>query len=263
MESYRVRANNTATASTNKIHDDTVARQYGFSGGLVPGVDVFAYLIHPVVEHFGAEWLGDGTIRARFHQPVYDGRWVTVTVEPEPAGDGIAVIARDEAGADCALAIARAGVKAPAPAVEDFPIAALPDPRPPASADALQQAEPLGSIESAFDAAKAAVYLEQIGETLPLYRNERIAHPGWLLRRANRILAANVALGPWIHVESEVELYDLVHDGDDVSTRGHVRNVWEAKGHKFVTLDVLVAAGGTRSVLRAEHTAIYEPRPRS
>ena len=43
MQPYRVEAYNTAKQSENKIHDDAVARQYGFSGGLVPGVEVLAY----------------------------------------------------------------------------------------------------------------------------------------------------------------------------------------------------------------------------
>ena len=38
---YRVRAHNIAADSENKIHDDSVARQYGFAGGLVPGVVVY------------------------------------------------------------------------------------------------------------------------------------------------------------------------------------------------------------------------------
>jgi len=40
LETYRVAAYNTAKQSENKMHDDTVARRFGFSGGLVPGVDV-------------------------------------------------------------------------------------------------------------------------------------------------------------------------------------------------------------------------------
>jgi hypothetical protein len=44
VDAYSVVAFNTATASTNKIHDDQVAQQLGFRGGLVPGVDVYAYL---------------------------------------------------------------------------------------------------------------------------------------------------------------------------------------------------------------------------
>ena len=41
---------NTAPDSQNEIHSDKVARQYGFKGGLVPGVTVSAYLMHPAVE---------------------------------------------------------------------------------------------------------------------------------------------------------------------------------------------------------------------
>ena len=43
---YRVEAFNTAKESENKIHDDTIARRFGFEGGLVPGVDVYAYMTH-------------------------------------------------------------------------------------------------------------------------------------------------------------------------------------------------------------------------
>ena len=46
LETYRVEAYNTAKQFENKMHDDTVARRFGFSGGLVFGVDVFAYMMH-------------------------------------------------------------------------------------------------------------------------------------------------------------------------------------------------------------------------
>src|SRR5439155_1608329 len=58
--SYAVQAYNPATASENKIHDDEVARTYGFQGGLVPGVTVYAYMTHPVAETFGRPWLEHG-----------------------------------------------------------------------------------------------------------------------------------------------------------------------------------------------------------
>ena len=41
----RVVARNDAEASENRIHDDRVAAEYGFRGGLVPGVTVYAYLL--------------------------------------------------------------------------------------------------------------------------------------------------------------------------------------------------------------------------
>ena len=73
LVSYDLVARNTATASSNKIHADDVARQYGFAGGLVPGVDVYAYLAHVPAAAWGAGWLESGTMQARFLTPVYDG----------------------------------------------------------------------------------------------------------------------------------------------------------------------------------------------
>ena len=115
------------------------------------------------------------------------------------------------------------------------------------------------TVDERFDAAHAEEYLDAIGETLPVYRAEKVAHPGWLLRRANRILSRNVEMGPWMHVESNVQQLGLVHDGDAVSTRGRVTDVFERGGHKFVTIDVVVYASD-RARGSVEHTAIYEPR---
>ena len=44
---YAVEAYNLSHASENKIHDDAIAQKLGFSGGLVPGVEVYAYACHP------------------------------------------------------------------------------------------------------------------------------------------------------------------------------------------------------------------------
>ena len=76
-------------------------------------------------------------------------------------------------------------------------------------------------------------------------------------------IAANVRLGPWIHVESDASYFGLVHDGETLSTRGRVLRVWEQREHKFVTIDVGMFAGSDiRPVVRGTHTAIYEPRSR-
>lgn len=253
---HTVVAFNTATASTNKIHDDAVAQRYGFRGGLVPGVDVYAYLTHLPVREWGRRWLERGSMAARFVTPVYDGH--TVRVSGVRVGDGLDLSVTDD-GAPCATG--RAGlvppeVDRPAPAPAELPA----DP-PPASADALRPGTVLGSITDVFDAVAHAAYLADVRETLPLYADEGIAHPGWLLRFANAALARNVVLGPWIHVSSDVALLGVVHDGETVETRAEVREEFERKGHRFATLDVAVAAGG-RAVQRITHTAIYQPRQR-
>ena len=53
LQPYRVSANNTAKASENKIHDDATARRFGFTGGLVGGVHVYAYMTHLPVASLG------------------------------------------------------------------------------------------------------------------------------------------------------------------------------------------------------------------
>jgi hypothetical protein len=59
---YAVVAYNTAHASENKIHDNTVARRFGFAGGLVPGVDVYAYMAHLPVARWGRAFLAHGSL---------------------------------------------------------------------------------------------------------------------------------------------------------------------------------------------------------
>src|SRR5262245_32834237 len=79
MSTYRVQAHNSAHDSENKIHDDTVARSYGFTGALVPGVDVYAYMMHLPVARWGREFLERGAAECKFTSPVYDGESVEVT----------------------------------------------------------------------------------------------------------------------------------------------------------------------------------------
>jgi hypothetical protein len=62
---YEVEAYNTAKDSENKIHDDVVARRFGFTGALVPGVDVYGYITHLPVARWGRAWLPHVVSRSR------------------------------------------------------------------------------------------------------------------------------------------------------------------------------------------------------
>jgi len=70
---HQVSAFNTAKASENKIHDDATAQRFGFKGGLVGGVHVYAYMSHMPVLKWGRDWLIRGTGEAKFGKPVYEG----------------------------------------------------------------------------------------------------------------------------------------------------------------------------------------------
>jgi acyl dehydratase len=252
--SYTVNAFNTATESANKIHDDAVARNLGFRGGLVPGVDVYAYLCHLPADAWGVEWLTRGTMTARFASPVYDGDNVTVS------GALDQLVLRDSSGGVCASgAAALPEACAEPPPLDDWPDFACDGNRTPASPDAFASI-PMGYLEAGFHADSAHAYLDDIREHSPVFRDDGYAHPGWLLRYCNFVLTSNFVLGPWIHVESTSQFFSPLVDGERLQTRARVTGVSEKGGHRFVDLDILQLANGKRAVARVAHRAIYQPR---
>jgi acyl dehydratase len=261
MTVHAVTAFNTATRSENAMHQDDVAARYGFRGGLVPGVDVYAYLTHPAAERWGLPWVERGRMSGRFSTPVYDGEVVHVHAADD-GGGGLVIDVRNAAGDVCATGEASLPDEAgPAPDPADWPLVAQrpPEGRPPAGPASLEPGTSLGLHPHRFDVAKAQGYLDDVRETSTLYGEAQVAHPGWLLRDANHVLSRNVRMGPWIHVGSDAQHLGVVRDGDDVSARARVVREWERKGHRFVELDVLLLAGD-RPVARVRHTAIHTPR---
>ena len=253
---YRLTARNWATESENKIHDDEVARTYGFSGGLVPGVTLFGYLTRPVVEAWGADWLADGRMTVRFVHPVYDGE----QVEADMAEDG-ALQLRNPVGSTCATGTAQPAA-APPDGFTDIPAVDLPPERPPAQDDTLQPGAVLGTLRYRLDEKMAADYLSLVGDDLPLYTEQRVAHPGLLILDANNVLVRNRRLGPWIHAASDVHLLRHVPYDADIEVRGRVVDRYERKGHHLAELDVTTWAEG-QPAFYVRHTAIYQPRRRA
>ncbi len=231
---YRVRAVNTAPDSENKMHDDGVAAQYGFRGGLVPGVTVYGYMLAPIVEN-APEWLEHGSMAVRFLEPFYDGE--AVMVRAEAADDGaIHVAAERDDGSVCAKGIAKiraADATEPGWYREDT----LPRERPVPERDNLNPGTLLGTL------------VEKIDTTEP----ER------LLLFSNYILMRNFKLGPWIHAASEVTNWSAARSGDEISARGVIHDRFERKGHEFVVVDVMLIANAARLVQTVRHTAIYRP----
>ena len=202
-------------------------------------------------------------MRARFHSPVYEGELVTIQLVEHFEHDGGPVVqleARNPAGALCATGEASLPRAAePAPALGLWPDVAQARELPPASPLSLTVGTAFGLAPHGFHTAKAVEYLDDVRETLALYRDSGVAHPGWLLRDANFVLAANVRLGPWIHVESVTQHHGAVRDGQTVHARALVTREWEHKGHRFVELDVAIVADDAVAQ-RVTHTAIYAPR---
>ena len=166
---YRVSAYNTSKQSENKIHDDTVARRFGFSGGLVPGVDVMAYMMHLPVEKWGRAFLERGLIDARFVKPVYDGEIAEVTGVESNGALAIEVHSRGEL---CATGSASLPATAPAISLADFAEAAAVAERKPVNASSYEIGKWLGTQPRAWAGEAAAEYLRDIRETDPIYVRE-------------------------------------------------------------------------------------------
>lgn len=256
-ETYRLQAYNTAKESENKMHDDTVAKRFGFSGGLVPGVDVMAYMMHMPVAKWGRAFLERGLIDARFVKPVYDGEATEVTAEEK---DGVLSIEVRSRGDLCATGSASLPASAPAISIADYHEVTPVAERKPVNAASYEMDKWLGTAPRQWAGAAASDYLADIRETDPIYLQEGLGHPGLIQKQMNRVLVDNAILGPWIHVGSRMQLLSAAKTGDVITVRAKVIGNYDKKGHRFVEIDALAVANGNTPLAHCWHIAIYQPR---
>jgi acyl dehydratase len=257
LSPYRVEAFNTAKASENRIHDDAVARRFGFGGGLVPGVDVYAYMAHQPVARWGRAWLEGGAAECRFQKPVYDGDIVTVTATETADGLDLRV---DSHGELCASGSASLPDSLALPSVLFTEPPPPPAERLPASEDTLAVGTLLGIRPLPITRDLVEQCLSDLRETEALYLKEGLSHPVIIARTGNWALNHNVVLGPWMHVGSRLQHFAAVHIGDELSVRARITSNHVHKGHRFVDVDVQVLANERIPVARIAHIAIWLPR---
>jgi hypothetical protein len=264
-------AYNQATESENRIHADDVARRYGFRGGLVPGVTVYAYLVHPALVAWGRPWLERGAATVSLVKPLYDEDRFRVATRPatEPAGDAAyEADVVDSAGVTCATGRAwmpSATDEILVPRRRGDPRTPRRDDRPPATRDVLERLREsgMGALEIAWDGrAELDRYVRDPGDAPALVRpdGDGLANPAFTLGLANFALAANVCLGPWIHVQSDVRHHAAIERPSSLVVESRVADLFERSGHEFVDLDVAVFVAPDRLALTARHRAIYRLR---
>src|SRR5690349_4317403 len=179
LQPYRVAAYNTAKASENKIHDDATAKRFGFRGGLVGGVHVYAYMTHLPVQRWGRAWLERGTGEARFGKPVYEGDIAEISAIEDANGLELQV---NSGGVLCATGRAGLPPAAPAmPSLTDFKKVPARTERPPADETSLAVGDWFGMNPLPTTPEYQAQDISDTRETDPIYMKEGIVHPGTVL----------------------------------------------------------------------------------
>ncbi len=261
VPTHQLVAVNTAPDSENRIHADDVAAEYGFQAGLVPGVDVYAYLTWGPVTKWGRDWLAHGTGVLRLNAPCYDGDDIEVRITSEDDNNIEVVASRLSGRRREPIATLRAELPDTKPEAIRPALAAAPLPEPehrePADDASLQRGRELGTVVRALSVADATQYRADVSEPHPIF--DELAHPGWLLQGANDCLAMTVRLGPWMHVGSTIEHVAAIPIGASVEYRSVVTDRYNRNGHGFVENRVEVIADGAVTQ-RIAHVSIYEPR---
>lgn len=264
LPQHTLRARNDATTSENKIHDNTVAAQYGFRGGLVPGVSVYAYMTYPLVQSFGPEWLAHGTAHVKLAKPFYEDDQVVVhgTINAVSEAEiSVDLHGTNAEGIDCGVGTATLPTAASTvPDISQVAVGPAQAERIPVSWEAVVVGAPLPVRTIIVNQEENEAYCHLHGDDLALYYgNNGHVHPGVLLRQCNRIFSDRFILGPWIHVASDVTMYRPCHVGESLEVRGVPIDKFERKGHEFVVLDVLILAAGAVAQ-QVKHTCIFRPR---
>ncbi len=262
-------AHNDAADSGNPMHDEDAAKALGFKGAVVPGVTVYGYICHLLIAHFGDAWLGTGYSQVRFRQPVIAGEELelrgeisagqhgeVLSVEVRNSHGTLTTTGRGAMAADTFAAFENNGVLSEKP----FPAQRRAHgPKWPPTEQSFKNERLMRSFTTELSHEEQKQFCSEMRDEHVIY--QRFLHPAWLLRQANIIVDRNVAVGAWIHTESEVANLGLAKCGEPLEVRAEVIDLFERKNNHFVDLDVLITNSGEseKPILRAMHRAIYQP----
>jgi len=264
---WHATAFNQATESSNQIHSDEMAKAYGFRGGLVPGVTISAYLMHPAVVAWGEDWLRTGHADIVVHRPLYDGYEFDVLVS-EASDRAFHATLIDREGTRCASGTLQlADAPAPPPERRGDPLLRRGEAIEPVSREVLERLRDKGmhALPARWDAEhNMATYLHDPAAMPAIHRADArgLANGAFLLGLTNWALASNTYMNPWVHVQTESQFYAPVEPDTDLVVECAVADLFERKGHQFVDAKVDAYVRETSApVMSATLRAIYKLRP--
>jgi len=232
LATFTIAAANLPEHARNPIHTDDGAQAAGFPRALVAGVTTYAYLTHPMLAGWGAEWLATGGAEVRFRRPVFDGD--VLRCVPVADGERITIEAHTDE--------------------PEQPRAVVDVTDRAAAATRMRDGEVLRPIEIELSGEWGSQYASRAGDALPLCDELGVVHPAVWPALANNVVHTQVARGSWIHTRSVVRHHGLAAAGSTALVRATVVRRFTAHGERAV-LDVEITVDGA-VVATLEHEAI-------
>lgn len=241
IRQWSAEALNTAPNSANEIHGDSMAKEFGFEGGLVPGVTVSAYLIHPAIEQWGMDWLDEGAAQCRIVSPLYDREQFTVDIDGGAENQFLSTLTRPNGVISAHGEISIPAVTPKAPVRRGDPVAEPGYTAPPATFEVWHELQENGC--RAFRYAwndQSEVYLRDVDQLPDLLQPKQhgFANMSFLLACSNWILASNAYMNPWVHLETRSQNFQRVPKNTTIIVEMAVKDTFEKKGHQFIDVDV-------------------------
>lgn len=244
VEGWIGEAYNQDPESSNEIHGDELAQQYGFEGGLVPGVTISAYLTHPAVEAWGMDFLASGFAHVRVVSPLYDGESFVVEIGEQAESAYTASLVR-AGGTVSAHADVRLETEPPAPpGRRGDDIAGRGHAAAPATRAHFERLRDEGCL--AYRCPWRAgdmmgTYLRDREHMPDLLRGDQAcANMSFILGISNWIADGNAHMNPWVHLETTSQNYAPVRAGTVVIAEMAITDLFEKKGHEFFDAEVVL-----------------------
>jgi acyl dehydratase len=256
MTLHQPTARNFSHSSENRIHSDDIARRFGFTGALVPGVAVFGHMTYPLTNELGTGWLAHSQLSLRLIKPAYHGDKLSVSLD-QIDDQTYRVECRNATNVLLAdVSVVLPPVLPPVDPRASIPGAAKAAEREEINWSAIDIDVPFAAVDWMPNEADNRTYAEQLSDDSPVYR-AGVVHPHLIQHWCNAALVRRFILPAWIHVGTDMTFRRVLKVGDAVQIRAIPVEKWERKGHEFIKLYIAFMVDGAAAV-GALHTAIYK-----
>ena len=233
---------NQSPNSANQIHGDEIAQKFGFKGGLVPGVTISSYLLHPAVEAWGLPFLARGQAHVRVGSPLYDEEAFSVEITSQADDAYSAQLVRPDGSISATAEVTLPEMAAAPPTRRGDPL--VPDGfKPPvASVETFERLQADGCLAFPYHWGprhNMKTYLRDDSAMPALLRGDTgYANMAYILGISNWVLSGNAHMNPWVHLETRSQNYAPVAPDTRLVAEMVVAGTFEKKGHEFVDADV-------------------------